>query len=86
MLSGARQLFAAGDIAAVIWERSAFRSRATQGQVDDEIVGFLSANGFAHFRMEDENRGGRLIRLQRTDEPCNVYSLASRTVPKERYQ
>ena len=86
VLRGARHLFSSEDVAAVLWEKAAFYDTALQTQRDDAVVDFLSTHGFAHFRMEDEHRGGRLIPLAGNDWSGNVFSLAQGFEPNDRYE
>jgi hypothetical protein len=65
--------------------RSSFRARDAQDALDAGIVAFLSERGFQHFRMEDENVGGRLVPLTASDRTCNVYSLAPDIDRQTRY-
>ena len=84
-LTGARELFSSGNIAAVIWEKARFFEPAVQERRDDAIFDFLNARGFAHFRIEDENLGGRLLALEGKEALCNVFSLAPGFDRQERY-
>src|SRR4029453_872800 len=63
VFAGAKRLFASGVVAAVIWEMVSCYEASVQARLDKASVDFLNTFGFAHFRMEDENRGGRLLPL-----------------------
>jgi FkbM family methyltransferase len=82
---GARQLFAAGDVGAVIWEKGKFHEQAEQTRRDSAIFEFLDAHGFEHFYMESESLGGRFIPLENRDLIGNVYSLQRTFGRNERY-
>ena len=84
-LEGARGLFEREDVAAVVWEKSAFRERAAQAQRDEAVWRFLDSRGFQHYRMEDENLGGRLLPLESRDVICNIFSLAPSLRPRASY-
>jgi FkbM family methyltransferase len=84
-LNGAQRLFAQEDVAAVVWEKSAFHAPAEQARRDEAIWAFLDSRGFRHFRMEDENLGGRLLPVENRNVLCNVFSLAPGFAVKERY-
>ena len=77
VLSGAQQLFARCQVAAVIWEKSEFHEAAQQARRTSAILAFLSDRGFSHHRFEDEAQGTSLVTLTGTEGPCNVVSLAS---------
>jgi len=85
VLTGAQQLFATGNVAAVIWEKGAFHSRAAQDRRDTAVFDFLDVRGFEHFYMEDETLGGRIIPVDRRDLLCNIYSLVRNFPRNERY-
>lgn len=70
----------------MLWEMAAFYETALQTQRDDAVVDFLSTRGFAHFRMEDEHRGGRLIPPAGNDWSGNAFSLAQGFEPNDRYE
>lgn len=84
-LNGARDLFSREDVVAVIWEKSAFHEPAVQARRDQAIWEFLDSRGFQHFRMEDENAGGRFLPLERRDVICNIFSLRPDFGPHSRY-
>lgn len=84
-LAGARELFSTAEVAAVIWEKSAFHEPAAQDQRNNALFDFLNTRGFEHFHMEDENLGGRLIPVERKNLLCNVFSLAPNFDRRERY-
>jgi FkbM family methyltransferase len=84
-LNGAQHLFATEDVAAVIWEKSAFYAPAQQARRDRAIWEFLDSRGFRHFRMENENLGGRFLPVEDRSVLCNVFSLAPGFDSKERY-
>jgi FkbM family methyltransferase len=86
VLHGAQNLFATEDVAAVLWEKSAFYEPSLQEQRDATIVDFLASRGFEHFRMESESAGGRLIRVDPMEFRGNVFSLAHGFERKERYE
>jgi FkbM family methyltransferase len=85
VLMGARQLFAKGNVVAVIWEKGKFHERTVQTQRDAAMFSFLDAHGFEHFYMESESVGGRMIPVEGGDLLCNIYSLARNFDRKERY-
>jgi FkbM family methyltransferase len=85
VLNGARNLFATGDVVAVIWEKAVFHDPFIQDQRDAAVFEFLDSRGFEHFRMESETLGGRLIPLESRRMSCNVYSLVQGFDRRERY-
>src|SRR5204862_5134252 len=85
VLTGASGLFSTQEVAAVIWEKSAFHERTLQDQRDRAILDFLESRGFRHFRMEIQGMDMRLIPLDVKNGVCDVFSLASNVEPKEGY-
>ncbi len=85
VLNGARELFSTAEIAAVIWEKSAFHERTVQDRRNNAILDFLNSHGFEHFYMEDENLGGQLMPLEGKDALRNIFSLATNFGRKDRY-
>jgi hypothetical protein len=85
VLTGAQQLFAAGNVAAVIWEKAVFHDQQVQARRDAAVFAFLDSRGFEHFSMEEENLGGRILPLEDRSLSCNVYSLAPGFHRMERY-
>jgi FkbM family methyltransferase len=84
-LTGARELFSREDVAAVIWEKSAFHPPAEQARRDSAVWEFLDSRGFRHFHMEHEDKGGRLLPLESRDGLRNVFSLTADLTPKATY-
>ena len=74
VLTGARRLFATGDVAAVIWENGSHNEQRVLGERRKATLAFLNSFGFAHYRFDGEN--GRLTPLPTLDVACDVYSLS----------
>jgi FkbM family methyltransferase len=85
VLSGARHLFAAGHVAAVMWEKAAFHYRTVQDGRDAAVFDFLDAHRFEHFHMDEGDLGGQLVPLADRGVLGNIFSLAPSFKRAERY-
>ena len=85
VLAGAARLFASDVVAAVVWEKVGCYESAVEARLSGASLDFLTSRGFAHYCMEDENTGGRLLPLEGRQVLRNVYSLSRGFVPSDGY-
>jgi len=74
IVAGAMDLLAQRRIAAILWRAEAEDGAA--GARVDALLDDLAAVGFGHFRLPDDDLGGRLMPYVRLAEPATVFSLA----------
>jgi hypothetical protein len=72
VLAGAMDLLAQRRIAAVIWRAGDEAPPPGRAGLLDDLAGL----GFAHFRLPDDDLGGRLVPYVRLPEPATVFSLS----------
>jgi hypothetical protein len=74
VLSGARELLASRNVAAVIWENGEFDTPTARSERRKNILDLLDSYGFAHYRFDKDT--ARLTPLPTLDDAGDVFSLS----------
>ncbi|MCC7045593.1 MAG: glycosyltransferase family protein [Alphaproteobacteria bacterium] len=74
IVAGAMDLLAKGRIAALLWRADASDQMDAARQTG--LLGDLARLGFGHFRLPDDDLGGKLLPYVALPEPATVFSLA----------